>query len=228
MPHYYIWTIGCPKNIAESERLSIFFGYRGYQVAATTEQADIVVLNSCAVRHSVGSPAIKKLNALKSLKKSNPSLILAVTGCLANSNVEKLKEEFPQVDYFFRPGESPPWLEKAERTKTLPQRPPTNVYVPILQGCDNFCSFCSVPFGRGRARSRPLAEISDEVSELVRRGTREVTLLVQNTDSYGYDLPGKPDLTDLLDELNTIDGLARLNSLNCSGRIPCPAIISGL
>jgi len=204
-------------NKAESERLGSFFEQRGYQATATAEQADIIVLNSCVVRQSAENRVINKLNALKSLKGLRPGLTLAVTGCLVNSDIEQLKKDSPYVDYFFKPGvlptEGPQWLEKAERTQVLPQHPPPSVYVPIIQGCDNFCSYCIVPYRRGRERSRPVAEITSEVGELVRRGAKEVTLLGQNVDSYGHDLADKPDLADLLSELNAIDGLARIRFL---------------
>ncbi len=228
MSKYYIWTLGCTKSQAESERLDGLFQQRGLRVTTTAGEADTIVLNSCAVRHAFGSPILSKLKVITPLKELNPGLVLAVTGCLATAGAGYLKKEFPMVDHFFKPGEFPPWLEKIEPTAVLPQRPLTNVHVPVIQGCDNACSYCAVPFGRGQAVSRPLAEILDEARDLVSRGAKEVTLLVQNNDSYGHDLPDKPGLADLRDALNTIDGLVRLNSVSCSGRVPCPAIISGL
>ena len=213
MPQYHIWTIGCQMNKAESERLGSFFEQRGYRATATTEEADVIVLNGCVVRQSAENRIINKLHALKSLKMGRPSLTLALTGCLVNSDIEQLEKKFPHVDYFFKPGDYPQWLEKAEWTHALPQHPSPSVYVPIIQGCNNFCSYCIVPYRRGRERSRPLAEITSEVRELVRRGAREVTLLGQNVDSYGHDLPDKPDLADLLDELSTIAGFTRLRFL---------------
>ena len=213
MPNYYIWTIGCQMNKAESERLGSFFEQRGYQVTATAEKADIIVLNSCVVRQSAENRVINKLNALKSLKRLRPSLTLAVTGCLVNSEVNQLKKSFPHVDYFFTPGDYPQWLGKAELGPVSPLHPSPTTFLPIIQGCNNLCSYCIVPYRRGRERSRPVAEIAGEVKELVHRGTKEVTLLGQNVDSYGHDLPDKPDLADLLKELNTIDGLARIRFL---------------
>ncbi len=213
MPKYYIWTIGCQMNKAESERLGSFFERQGYQPTNTAEKADIIVLNSCVVRQSAENRVINKLNALKPQKRLWPEITLAVTGCLVNSDVEQLKKNFPHVDYFFKPGDYPTWLEKVEWTQTLPQHPSPSVYVPIIQGCNNFCSYCIVPYRRGRQRSRPIAEITHEVRELVHHGAKEVTLLGQNVDSYGHDLPDKPDLADLLNELNTIDELARLRFL---------------
>ncbi|MDZ4230621.1 MAG: tRNA (N6-isopentenyl adenosine(37)-C2)-methylthiotransferase MiaB [Dehalococcoidales bacterium] len=212
MPHYHIWTTGCQMNKAESDGLGSFFEQHGYRPAATTEQADIIVLNSCVVRQSAENRLVHKLNALKALKKARPGLTLAVTGCLVNSNTEELKKSFPHVDFFFKPGDYPQWLDKSG-AQILSRHPSHTIYVPIIQGCDNFCSYCIVPYRRGREKSRPIAEIVCEVRDLARRGTREFTLLGQNVDSYGHDLPGQPDLADLLTELNTVDGLARLRFL---------------
>ena len=204
-------------NKAESERLASFFEQRGYQATATAEEADIIVLNSCVVRQSAENRVINKLNALKAQKRLRPNLTLAVTGCWVNSNVEQLKRKAPHVDYFFKPGvlplEGAQWLERTEWGQILPRHPLPSTYVPIIQGCNNFCSYCIVPYRRGREKSRPVAEIISEVRELVHRGTKEVTLLGQNVDSYGHDLPGKPDLADLLNELNTVEGLARIRFL---------------
>jgi tRNA-2-methylthio-N6-dimethylallyladenosine synthase len=213
MPYYYIWTIGCQMNKAESERLASFLEQRGYQATAAAEKANIIVLNSCVVRQSAENRVVNKLHTLKQLKKLHPGLTLAVTGCLINSDTAALKRAFPHVDYFFKPGDFPPWLGKTTSDQTLPQSPPVSVYVPIIQGCNNFCSYCIVPYRRGREKSRPIDEIVSEAKELVRRGAREIVLLGQNVDSYGHDLPDRPDLADLLTELNAVDGLARLRFL---------------
>ncbi|MFC2056139.1 tRNA (N6-isopentenyl adenosine(37)-C2)-methylthiotransferase MiaB [Chloroflexota bacterium] len=228
MPRYHIWTIGCQMNKAESERLGSLFEQQGYQATTTAEEADIIVLNSCVVRQSAENRAVSRLNSLKPLKKSNPSLTLALTGCLVNSDTDQLKKNFPHVDYFFKPGDHPQWLEKAEWWRVLPQHLTPSVYVPIIQGCDNFCSYCIVPYRRGRERSRPVAELSNEVRELVYRGAREVILLGQNVDSYGHDLPDKPDLADLLNELNNIDGLARLRFLTNHPKDMSPRLIDAV
>ena len=213
MPQYYIWTIGCQMNKAESARLNTIFEQQGYQTATTAEEADVIVLNSCVVRQSAENRVINKLHALKSLKIARPNLTIAVTGCLVDSDIEHLKAHFPYVDYFFKPGEQPEWLGELVWSRVLPERAPVSVYVPIIQGCNNFCSYCIVLYRRGRERSRPVAEITGEVQRLVCRGAKEVTLLGQNVDSYGHDLPDKPDLADLINELDTIDGLARLRFL---------------
>ena len=228
MSQYYIWTIGCQMNKAESERLGSFFEQLGYQATATAEKASIIVLNSCVVRQSAENRVINKLSALKSLKRAHPSLTLAVTGCLVNSEIGQLRESFPHVDYFFKPGDYPQWLEKAESGPILPQHPLPSTFIPIIQGCNNFCAYCIVPYRRGRERSRPVAEILSEVKELVHRGVKEVTLLGQNVDSYGHDLPDKPDLADLLKELNTIDGLARIRFLTNHPKDMSPRLIEAV
>ncbi len=201
-------------NKAESERLASVFEEQGYRATAAAAEADIIVVNSCVVRQSAEDRAVSRLNALKPLKKANPDLILALTGCMVDSNPDRLKRDFPLVDYFFKPGESPQWLEATEWEGTaLAERLPASVYLPIIQGCDNFCSYCIVPYRRGRERSRPVDELSCQAGEMIKRGAREIILLGQNVDSYGHDLPGTPELADLLGELNNIEGLVRLRFL---------------
>ncbi len=213
MPKYHIWTIGCQMNKAETERLGSLLEKQGYQATDTAEEADLIVLNSCVVRESAESRVLNRIHILKPFKKAHPDTVLAVTGCLVNSEVDQLKKSFPHIDYFFKAGDYPPWVERTEPQSTLPQHPSPAVFVPIIQGCDNFCSYCIVPYRRGREISRTIAEITCEIKELVRRGAREVTLLGQNVDSYGHDLPDQPDLADLLTELNAIDGLKRIRFL---------------
>jgi tRNA-2-methylthio-N6-dimethylallyladenosine synthase len=227
MPKYHIWTIGCQMNKAESERLGSYFEQLGYQ-PATADDADLIVLNSCVVRQSAEDRVVNKLHNLRPLKKLRPDLTIAVTGCLVNSEVNRLKKSFPYVDYFFKPGDYPQWLEKPGWEQTLPRHPAPSTYVSIIQGCDNFCSYCIVPYRRGRNRSRPLKEITAEVRELVNRGAKEITLLGQNVDSYGHDLPEKPDLADLLYELNSIDGLFRIRFLTNHPRDMSPRLIEAV
>ena len=209
---YHIWTIGCQMNAAESARLAARFEELGYEAASTPGDADLVVLNSCVVRQGAEDRVINKLHAMRPLKKARPDIVLALTGCLVDSDAARLKKKYPHVDHFFKAGESPPWLE-TPAVLSLPHLPSPSVYVTISQGCDNFCSYCIVPFRRGREKSRPPEEITCEVRELVGRGAGEVVLLGQNVDSYGRDLPGRPDLADLLAALNEIEGLARLRFL---------------
>ena len=219
MPHYYIWTIGCQMNKADSERIASYLEQMGYQPSPRAEEAEIIVLNSCVVRQSAEDRVINRLNSLKSLKSG---IILALTGCIVDSRVDGLRHRFPHVDLFFAPqaffelvrfledrGLAPSGLDSGLVTL----RPKTSAFVTIIKGCNNFCSYCIVHYRRGRERSRPVTEVVCEVEELARRGVKEVILLGQNVDSYGHDLPETPTLADLLAELNRIDGLARIRFL---------------
>ena len=199
-------------NRAESERLGSLFQQLGYKPTAVADEADLILLNSCVVRQSAEERVINKIRALEQLKQSRPALRIALTGCLVDSDLQGLKKRFTHVDYFFKPGEQPQWLGKT-KSAILPRQPQVSTLVPIIQGCNNFCSYCVVPYRRGREKSRPVVEIVSEVRELVKSGVKEMVLLGQNVDSYGNDLPDKPDLTDLLHELNDIDSLARIRFL---------------
>jgi tRNA-2-methylthio-N6-dimethylallyladenosine synthase len=212
IPRYHVWTIGCQMNKVESERLGGLFEQLGYQATDSPDEADIIVLNSCVVRQHAEDKVINKLKNLKALKRARPHLKLALTGCLVGSDTANLKQKLPHVDYFFKPGEFPQWLAKPA-AMPLPAHPGLSTYITIIQGCNNFCSYCIVPYRRGRERSRPIAEIISEAQELVKRGVKEIILLGQNVDSYGHDLPDKPDLADLLTEINSIEGLLRIRFL---------------
>jgi tRNA-2-methylthio-N6-dimethylallyladenosine synthase len=226
MPRYFIWTIGCQMNKAESQQIAGYLDSAGYQAATSFANADLVVLNTCVVRQSAEDKVLGTLSLLKGLKNDHPNLQILVTGCLVNSHTQELQKRFPHVDLLFKPGDYPELIAWGQKQgipieqKLL--RYPRNVagmapspcaLIPIIQGCDNFCSYCIVPYRRGREVSRPLEEIVCEVKELVRRGIKEVTLVGQNVDSYGHDLPGHPDLADLLNELGGIDDLARIRFL---------------
>ncbi|MBE9500938.1 MAG: tRNA (N6-isopentenyl adenosine(37)-C2)-methylthiotransferase MiaB [Dehalococcoidia bacterium] len=222
MPCYYIWTIGCQMNKADSERIGSYLERVGFQATRRAEEAEIVVLNSCVVRQSAEDRVINKLGALKSLKRGPQNPILALTGCMVDSRVDGLRNRFSQVDLFFRPqavGELGQFLGSRglaappKPDSLLPLHPSPSTFVPIIEGCDKFCSYCIVPYRRGRERSRSVDEILCEVRWLVERGVKEVTLLGQNVDSYGHDLPTRPDLADLLAELNRVDSLARIRFL---------------
>lgn len=214
-------------NKAESLRIASYLDFLSYQAAPSLQEADLVVLNTCVVRQSAEDKVLGTLGLLKGLKKEHPNLSILVTGCFVDSNIAGLKRRFPQVDFFFKPGaysELTNWTQKqgistAEqgllryaRNDTWKILPPC-AFVPIIQGCNKFCSYCIVPYRRGREVSRPLEEVICEVKGLVKQGVREVILLGQNADSYGHDLPGNPDLADLLTKLNNIDDLARIRFL---------------
>jgi len=226
MTRYFVWTIGCQMNKAESQRIAGYLNSAGYQAATSFPDADLVVLNTCVVRQSAENKVLGTLGLLQGLKNEHPNLQILVTGCLVNSNTQELKRRFPHVDLLFKPGDYPEliaWGQKQgmpieHRLLRYPRNdtgiaPSPCALIPVIQGCDNFCSYCIVPYRRGREVSRPLEEIVCEVEELARQGIKEVTLLGQNVDSYGHDLPGHPNLADLLNELNNIDDLARIRFL---------------
>ena len=235
MPRYFIWSIGCQMNKAESQRIAGCLDSAGYQAVTSFTDADLVILNTCVVRQSAENKVLGTLGLLKGLKNRHPNLQILVTGCFVDSDTQGLKRRFPQVDFLFKPGdysELIAWSHgqgvpveqgllcypfAALRAST--HRNATNgasspcALIPIIQGCNNFCSYCIVPYRRGGEVSRPLEEIVCEAKELARRGIKEVSLLGQNVDSYGHNLPGHPDLADLLNELSRIDDLARIRFL---------------
>jgi tRNA-2-methylthio-N6-dimethylallyladenosine synthase len=235
MLRYFIWNIGCQMNKAESQRIAGYLDSAGHQATTSFPHADLVILNTCVVRQRAENKVLGTLSLLKGLKNKHPDLQILVTGCLVDSDTPKLKRQFPHVDLWFKPGdyaELIAWGQKQGmsieqrllRYPLAPLRASAHYHdaggasspcalIPIIQGCDNFCSYCIVPYRRGREVSRSLEEIVCEVRELVRGGTKEVTLVGQNVDSYGHDLPGRPDLADLLNELTSIDGIARTRFL---------------
>jgi len=211
---YYIWTVGCQMNVADSERLGAELESLGYQQAATADDADVVVVNSCVVRQHAEDRVANKLHALRPGKR--PDQTIALMGCMVGPRTEELRKRFPHVDVFMRPQAFGPLLERITGEGCLPVQLPVNgptAFVNVIHGCDNFCTFCIVPYRRGRERSRPIPEVREEVEGLVRRGVREVTLLGQKVDSYGKDLKDGTDLADLLTDLNGVDGLDRIRFL---------------
>jgi len=226
MRRYFIWTIGCQMNKAESQQIAGYLDSVGHQAATSFFNADLVILNTCVVRQSAENKVLGTLGLLKGLKNKNPNLQILVTGCLVDSDTQELKRRFPHVDLLFKPGDYQELIDWGQKKGMPVERrllryarngisgaPSPCAFIPIIQGCDNFCSYCIVPYKRGREVSRPLEEIVFEVEEVVRRGVKEVTLLGQNVDSYGHDLPGHPDLADLLNKLGHIDELARIRFL---------------
>lgn len=217
MPKYHIWTIGCQMNRAETREISEYLEALGYTPTVKPVDADLVILNTCVVRQSAERKVTGTLGYLKGLKRPDQTII--VTGCFVGPHIDDLMKRYPQVDLFFKPGEIGTlrqWMGESTggiSSDLPPAAAGITACVPIIQGCDNFCSYCIVPFRRGREKSRPLDEIICEVERLVRRGVREVTLVGQNVDSYGHDLPGRPDLAKLLQEINGIDGLWRIRFL---------------
>jgi len=219
MKRFYIWTIGCQMNRADSWRASMELRRRGYEPCARAEEADLILLNTCVVRQSAEDKAVGRINSLKSLKTSDPNRVIIVMGCLVG-DISQLKRQFPFVDAFLPPSDIAGLVEfvgdldgAIDRKSLIESHPPVSSFVPISYGCDHHCTYCIVRIRRGHQRSRPVGEIVDEVKCLVERGAVEVTLLGQNVDSYGRDLPDQPDLASVLAAVHEIPGLARIRFL---------------
>ncbi len=226
---FFIWTIGCQMNEADSAKVSAMLQEVGYAKTDDEQEADIVVLNSCVVRQAAEDKVAGKLNNLARLKRQKPDMPLVLTGCMVTKQQEKLKERFPHVDLFFDPSEFdklrqvvPELSLLDDDLDSLPHyyQPETQAgqsgvtaYVPIIYGCNFLCSYCIVPYRRGKETSRPFVDIVTEVERIVAAGVREVTLLGQTVNAYGHDLPGTPSLAALLSAIDAIDGLQRLRFL---------------
>ena len=209
-------------NKADSERLESALGQMGLSSIESPDDADVIVLNSCVVRQSAEDKVVGMLSRLKPLKRQDPDRVVALMGCMVGPKTAPLEKRFPYVDVFMRPQQYEPLIDLlGERMGIDPEgcigplaaRAEVATYVPIIHGCDKFCSFCIIPYRRGREISRPVDDIVREAQLLAQRGVKEVTLLGQNVDSYGHDLPERPDLGDLLGAVNDVDGLDRIRFL---------------
>ena len=222
MQSYHIWTIGCQMNKADSERLESALGQMGLSASATPRDADVIVLNSCVVRQSAEDKVVGMLGKLAPIKNDSPDKVVALMGCMVGPKTDKLERCFPQVDVFMRPQQYQPLIDLlGDRMgidpegclSTLTARPGVTAYIPIIFGCDKFCSFCIIPYRRGREVSRPIPDIVREVGLLGERGVIEVTLLGQNVDSYGHDLPGSDGLGDLMAAVSEVESIERVRFL---------------
>lgn len=216
---YYLWSIGCQMNDADSARAAEALERMGFVRVPSPHEADVLLLNTCVVRQSAEDKVRGHLASLKTVKRRRPQAFLAVMGCFVD-DARLLHEQYPYVDIFLRPSDVEGFIKAVRERLALgeewvrpPLPAPVSAYVPIVYGCDHFCTYCIVRLRRGKQRSRPPEEIVAEVEELVGRGTREVTLLGQNVDSYGQDLPGKPDLAKLLELIHPIKKLWRIRFL---------------
>jgi tRNA-2-methylthio-N6-dimethylallyladenosine synthase len=228
---YYLWTIGCQMNFADSRKAAEELAKLGYQEASRPRDADLILLNTCVVRQSAEDKVTGRLTSLQGLKRRRPEIKLALMGCFVDE-IPELQHRYPWVDAFIKPSDVPAVVELAREKgvhvpvsnlSTSQDRAPATVGVPISYGCDHLCTYCIVRLRRGAEISRPVEEIVSEVQGLAQRGVREITLLGQNVDSYGHDLAGvdrraggghwRPDLADLLEAVHQVDGLARIRFL---------------
>lgn len=223
----YTHTFGCQQNEADTERIRGMLHEMGYEMTDDVNEADFILFNTCAVREHAEDRAFGNIGALSHLKKRRPDVIIALCGCMAQQekNVEKIKKSYPQVSLLF--GTHALWrfpsllyrvLSGEKRVfdiggeddiaEGLPvlRAGGAKAWLSIMYGCNNFCTYCIVPYVRGRERSRRPEEIEKELRELVAAGYKEITLLGQNVNSYGKDLGLDIDFADLLRRLNAVPG----------------------
>ena len=209
-------------NKADSERLESAMRQMGLFSVGKPEDADVVVLNSCVVRQSAEDRVVGNLTRLKPLKTTKPNCVLALMGCMVGPKTEDLIRKFPYVDLFMRPQEFDPLinligdrlgLDPGGCVGPLVARAAVATYVPIIHGCDKFCTYCIVPLRRGRELSRPVLGVLDEVRHLATQNVREVTLLGQTVEAYGHDLEEVADLATLFEGIETIEGVMRTRFL---------------
>ena len=225
---YYLQTYGCQMNQYDSELISWMLSERHYAPTDDAAAADVAVFNTCCVRDNADQKVYGAVGHFKTHKENNPEQVLVISGCLAQKDGEEFVSRFPQVDVVVgthnladipelvervQQGEGPfVKVEKKGNHFHLPASPASNFkgMVTISMGCDQWCTFCIVPYVRGQLRSRPLPLVVSEVKRLAWEGHREILLLGQNVNDYGRDLEDDVDFADLLDSLKDLKGLDRL------------------
>ena len=232
----FIKTYGCQQNASDGEKLSGMLESMGYFIVKNQEKADVIVINTCAVRETAENRIFGNIGALKSLKKEKPNLIIAVCGCMTEQKeeIEEIKKSYPFVDLVFGThslNRFPELIEEAIKSKKrifidsdldekiyegLPVKRAGKVkaFVPIMYGCDNFCSYCIVPYVRGRERSRKQQDIMHEVKNLIENGYKDIMLLGQNVNSYGKNLEEKVNFAELLYKIDSIPGDYRIRFMS--------------
>ena len=226
-PKAYTHTFGCQQNEADTERIRGMLSEMGYEMTDTPDEADFILFNTCAVREHAEDRAFGNVGALRHLKKERPGIVIAMCGCMAQQekNVEKIKKSYPQVNLLF--GTHALWRFPSLLYRVLTEKKRVfdiggeddiaeglpvlrakgaKAWLSIMYGCNNFCTYCIVPYVRGRERSRRPEEIEKELRELVAAGYKEITLLGQNVNSYGKDLGLGVDFADLMASIAELPG----------------------
>lgn len=233
---YKIYTYGCQMNEHESEKLASILTDKGYSFTEKDEDADIIVFNTCCIRENAESHAFGNIGALKNLKAKKPSLIIAVGGCMTQQEgkTDVFKKSYPFVDIVFGTHNLEDFgklldkkIESGKKVFEIPEsslpcsdtirpvrRSFPNAWVNVMQGCNNFCTYCIVPYVRGRERSRKIEDIFIEVKAAVEAGYKEITLLGQNVNSYGNDLKTGENFAKLIEKLGEIEGEYRLRFMS--------------
>lgn len=229
MAKLHLITYGCQMNEYDSERVAGLLRERRWELTEAPDDADLILLNTCAIREKAEEKVFSKLGQLRELKTRRPDLVIGVMGCMAQLQQAAIQRRAPIVDLVFgspaiaRVGElveqvrreRRPIVETSEGPLVkITARPPSasrlKAFVTVMEGCEKHCTFCVVPRTRGRERSHPPETIVAEIRGLVAEGCREVTLLGQTVNAYGRDLTPPTDLADLFERVNAIDGLERI------------------
>ncbi|HEY3347095.1 MAG TPA: tRNA (N6-isopentenyl adenosine(37)-C2)-methylthiotransferase MiaB [Nitrospirota bacterium] len=229
MRSFKIMTFGCQMNEHDTEKMSGVLRAEGLTPSESLENADLILLNTCSIREKAEQKFFSELGKLRELKKERPHLVIGVSGCIAQQEGKKILRRAPYVNFIFgnqnisglpallkgaRDGVCGTSVEFSEGYEhgVFPAERESSIssFVNIMFGCDNFCSYCVVPYVRGREKSRRPEDIVSEIEALVADGCREVTLLGQNVNSYGAGLDGGYTFTDLLEKVNAIDSLLRI------------------
>lgn len=228
--NYFIHTYGCQMNVHDSEKIAGILENLGYTVCDSVESADIIVFNTCCIRETAEQKIYGHIGAVKKLKRKNPNLIAVVCGCMSQQEgvAEKIKSSYPYVDIVLGTSNlnmltqavvdarkkkkyyNVDFLQYREEDFHQSRTSYPNAWVNINYGCNNFCTYCIVPYVRGREHSRPLNDVLDEVKHLLAEGYKEITLLGQNVNSYGHDLEDGVTFAKLLHEIGKLDGKFRL------------------
>ena len=232
MKRLYIQTYGCQMNQYDSDRIVRLMGRAGYEPTEQAEEADLILLNTCSVREKAEQKVYSALGRWRELKEKKRDLIIGVGGCVAQQEGESLLRRVPYLDLVFGTQNIHKLGEMVRRAETLGDRPVelafyrdpsymedpegaprvhgAKAYVTIMQGCNKVCSFCIVPYVRGRELSRPSDDILREIRDLAARGVKEVMLLGQNVNSYGKTAAGGPSFPELLARINAVPELDRI------------------
>ncbi|SDK49044.1 tRNA (N6-isopentenyl adenosine(37)-C2)-methylthiotransferase MiaB [Natronincola ferrireducens] len=245
-----IVTYGCQMNEHDSEKLLSMLKDMNYIETTKKEEADLIIYNTCCVRENAELKVYGNLGALKPLKKKNNDLIIAVCGCMMQQPkvVEEIKKKYQHVDLVFGTHNLHTfpellanckqannmivevWEKEGDIIEGIPsiRKYDIKAFVNIMYGCNNFCTYCIVPYTRGRERSREVGDIVKEVTDLVENGTKEITLLGQNVNSYGKTLERRIEFADLLRELNRIKGLERIRFMTSHPKDLSAALITSI
>lgn len=235
---YYIFNYGCQMNASDTEHYAGQLEELGYIPAEDFHAADVIIVNTCCVRESAEKKIAGKIGELKNVKTKNPEVVICVAGCMAQKDGEKLLKKHPQVDLLLgtayvndfkniltdyladRKGAlyTDLTIHQSEFEGKMVRQSPFSAWIPIMYGCNNFCTYCIVPYVRGRERSRAIENIVAEIEQAVKEGYKEFTLLGQNVNSYGKDFGEKDAFAKLLRRVNEIDGVERVRYMTSHPR----------